>query len=127
MKKVAILLLFCLATAQIKIIAVEPLTTKIILSEGQKIDKIYEYLAALKDAKFYRNGSYYDVTDAISHLKMKQGKVGSGANTARNFIYNVATKSSMSGNLYKIKFSDGTELELKDVLLKKLNEIEAGK
>lgn len=96
-----------------------------VLTELQKIDKLYEYLESQKEVSFCRNGSYYDVSNAISHLKIKQEKVGSGAKTARGFISNVATKSSMSGIAYTIKYPDGKVVALNDILTKKLLEIEA--
>lgn len=94
------------------------------LTESQKIDSLYTYLESLKGVTFYRNGSYYQLPEAIAHLKMKQGKAGSSANTASKFIDNVATESSMSGTPYKIKLSTGEELELKDLLNKRLAALE---
>ena len=119
------LLIICaLFISTLKLLAVEPQKKSTPLTETQKIEQLYSYLESLNNVQFFRNGSYYNVTDAIAHLKMKQGKVGSGAKTARLFIDNVATKSSMSGSAYKIKFVDGKEVPLRDVLMTKLLEIE---
>lgn len=128
MKLSILFILFCASIFHFEAKAVEPQQKKIVvITESQKIDLLYQYLGSLVNIKFSRNGSYYSVNEAIGHLKMKQGKVGLGANTARKFIANVATKSSMSGLSYKIKYPDGKEMELSTVLTQRLLEIEAGK
>lgn len=124
MKKILFLLFLFFGGITSNALVTAQQTTNVTLTESQKIDSLYSYIQSLKGVTFYRNGSYYQLPEAISHLKMKQGKAGSSANNARKFIDNVASESSMSGTPYKIKFSTGEELELKDLLNKRLVEIE---
>ena len=97
------------------------------LSEAQKIEKLIESISNLKNAKFDRNGTTYDAKAAAAHLKMKWGKAGSKVKTARNFIDNIASKSSFSGKPYKIMYENGKVVETHDFFIKKLNEIEGRK
>jgi len=95
------------------------------LSEKEKIEKLILSIETLKGCQFYRNGSWYSAADAASHLRMKLGKAGSSVKTARDFIDKIASSSSMSGEAYKIKMSDGKVLTTHDFLYGKLKEIES--
>ena len=53
---------------------------------------------------------------------MKWEKAGSAVKTAKDFIEKIASKSSMSGKPYEIEFDNGTKIEAKAFLLKKLGE-----
>lgn len=95
------------------------------LSEKEKIEKLILSIETLKGSQFYRNGSWYSASDAASHLRMKLGKAGSSVKTARDFIDRIASTSSMSGEAYKIKMSDGKVVTTHDFLYGKLKEIES--
>lgn len=94
------------------------------VSNDSKIEMLIESVGKLQGAKFYRNGSWYDAAQASSHLKMKWSKAGSAIKTPMDFIDKLATKSSVSGEPYKIKLADGKELACRDFLIQKLKEIE---
>ncbi|MFN8257371.1 MAG: DUF5329 family protein [Bacteroidales bacterium] len=99
-------------------------TGKPVLTEKQKIEGLIKSIENLKDAQFWRNGEYHTPKEAADHLRMKLGKAGNRIKTAHQFIDNIATKSSMSGEVYKIKFKDGKVMESKTFLYQKLTEIE---
>src|SRR5688572_16913794 len=78
------------------------------LTESQKIEHLIDHVANMKGAVFVRNGSDHSPAEAAKHLKDKWKRAGSKIKTAEQFIENLASKSSMSGEIYKIRFEDGT-------------------
>lgn len=77
------------------------------LTEQQKIAYLITSVADLHDAAFIRNGKSYDAQQAAAHLRLKLRFAGDRAATAEGFIACCATRSSMSGIKYTIRFSDG--------------------
>ena len=94
------------------------------LSEDQKINLLYQEIRTSK-AVFIRNGVEYDAETAVSHLKRKRDYAGDRIKTARQFIEYLATKSSVTGIPYKIRFPDGREVESATFLLQTLQRIES--
>lgn len=92
-------------------------------TEEQKIQKLITYVSSLKDAVFIRNGSEYTPAKAAAHLKMKREKAGDDIKTAVEFIEQLASKSSMSGIDYTIKFKDGKVVKVKDLLMTELKKL----
>lgn len=90
--------------------------------EKKKIEFLLAQIEAQKAAKFWRNGSPYTPKEAAKHLRMKWEKAGKAIKTAQDFIEKIASKSSMSGKAYEIELSDGTKMETKVFLVKKLSE-----
>ena len=96
-----------------------------IKTEKDKINYLLNKVENLDQAKFWRNGSYYAASKAVSHMKLKWRRQSDDIKTAEDFIRLAATKSSLSNRYYKIKFKDGTEKRNCDYLreeLKKLNQ-----
>lgn len=93
-------------------------------TEEQKISHLIAYVRSLDGAIFIRNGSEYPAKTAAEHLQMKREKAGSRVKTARDFIDNLASESSMSGKKYQIRLKDGKIFFSRDVLLKELERIE---
>jgi hypothetical protein len=58
---------------------------------------------------FYRNGSWFDAASAQKHLRKKYELLANGdrINTAEDFIAQAATKSSLSGQPYKVRCGGG--------------------
>jgi hypothetical protein len=96
-------------------------------TEKEKIELLIKSIEDLKGAFFWRNSNYYDAKAAADHLRMKWGKAGNSIKTARDFIDKIASKSSMSGIPYRIKFADGKEVETKMYFNQKLKELEQNK
>ena len=96
------------------------------LSEDQKINLLYQEIRNTR-AVFIRNGVEYDAETAVSHLKRKRDYAGDRIKTARHFIEYLATKSSVTGIPYKIRFPDGREVESATFLLQTLERIESQK
>jgi hypothetical protein len=75
-------------------------------SERQKIDYLIATVAGLHDAVFIRNGTSYDASQAAAHLRLKWRFAGSRVHTADDFITCCATRSSVSGINYTIRFAN---------------------
>ncbi len=62
--------------------------------------------------QFYRNGTWYPGPEAQAHLKQKYSYLHERgmAGTAEEFITNVATKSSVSGEPYQIRCGSQTPI-----------------
>jgi hypothetical protein len=95
------------------------------LTEEQKIERLIKYIAGMRNAVFIRNGSEHSPSEAAEHLKLKRKKAGSSIKTAREFIEKCATKSSMTGEAYSIKFADGRQRRSREVLTEELARIES--
>jgi hypothetical protein len=95
-----------------------------LLTESEKIEYLIKSVEDLKGAKFYRNGTWYDSKAAADHLRMKLDKAGKRVKTAEDFIKYVGSCSSVSGKPYKIRFSDGTEVETRVYFTELLNKLD---
>ncbi|MBI4764673.1 MAG: DUF5329 family protein [Deltaproteobacteria bacterium] len=76
--------------------------------EADKIQYLISSVETLKGAKFIRNGKTYDARRAGDHLRLKLKAAGDQIKTAEDFIRLCASKSSVSGEPYLIRFSDGS-------------------
>ena len=94
------------------------------LTEAQKIEKLIQVIADLSDATFIRNGAEHSALEAAEHLRMKWGSAGSGVNTAEQFIDGVASRSSVTGRPYRIRFAGGRTVEAGEFLREHLQQIE---
>lgn len=76
-----------------------------------EIDYLLQYIET-SGCSFYRNGTWYDGTEARAHLRTKYDYMAGRQliGTAEDFIDKAATKSSISGKPYKIRCSDGVEV-----------------
>ena len=95
---------FWLAAAAV---AAGPVAAQVNASERGRIDRLIAYVAAQKDMQFIRNGTAYTCADAAEFLRKKFDSMGDNVTSARQFIDQIATKSSMSGEPYLIRFADG--------------------
>lgn len=88
--------------------------------EQQKIAWLIDSVATLHDASFIRNGKAYDAARAADHLRLKLRYAGERVKTAEQFIDCCATRSSMSGVNYSIRFADGRTVDAATFLRGKL-------
>ena len=78
--------------------------------EQSRIDRLIRFVETRKDMMFIRNGTEYSCADAGRFLRGKLDTMGREVTTAREFIERIASKSSMSGQPYHVKFADGKTL-----------------
>jgi len=97
--------------------------------EAEKIHLLLNGIVEL-DAVFIRNGAEHTPEQAVEHLQMKLERAqnswfapGKEAWTAELFIEKIASKSSISGKLYKIRFKNGKTITAREWLKKKLTAI----
>src|SRR6266508_3946938 len=90
-------------------------------AERQKIESLIKQVGDLKDAKFIRNGSTYEVATAVRFLHGKWDANAAEVKSARDFIDKVASMSGTSGKPYLIRFKDGREIKSREYLLDELD------
>jgi Family of unknown function (DUF5329) len=93
--------------------------------EQSRIERLIRAVEARKDMTFIRNGSEYDCADAAKFLRGKLEAMGQQVSTAREFIERIASKSSMSGEPYHVKFADGKTMLASQFLTEELKRLEA--
>jgi Family of unknown function (DUF5329) len=96
-------------------------------AENARIEYLFAAIASLPGAQFIRNGTSYDNKAAIDHLRTKLRFAGSHIKTAEDFIDYCASKSSISGKPYEIRFSDGSVVPSAAFLRQKLLEFDRQK
>jgi hypothetical protein len=79
--------------------------------ESEKIQYLISSIETLNGAQFIRNGKAYDARKAADHLRFKLNVAGNLVKTAEDFIRLCASKSSVSGEPYRIRYSDGVIIE----------------
>ncbi len=91
--------------------------------ERSKIDYLIE---AIRNSSFVfvRNGSPYSGKKAAAHLMWKYHQQISRIETAQEFVEKIGTRSSLSGEFYLVKYSNGHTYPLRDILLNELHRLE---
>lgn len=95
--------------------------------EQARIDKLLDAVARNATVRFIRNGSDYGGADAASFLRRKLEAYGDRVKTVQDFIDQVASQSSTSGQIYKVRLADGREVPSADFLRTELARVEAGR
>ncbi len=90
-----------------------------ISNETEKIEKLIQTVRE-SGITFIRNGAEYTSIEAADHITMKWENAKSEIKTVDQFIQNIASKSSSTGNVYQIKLKDGTIINAEDWLKKQL-------
>ena len=93
-------------------------------AERQKIESLIKQVGEIKDAKFIRNGSTYEISTAVRFLRGKWEANDSVVKTAQDFVDKVASSSGTSGKPYLIRFKDGREIKSRDFFLAELKKLE---
>jgi hypothetical protein len=77
------------------------------LTEAQKIERLIGKVESATGTVFVRNGVEHSPVDAAKHLRQKLDAATGRIATASQFIDVIASKSSLTGEDYKIYYSDG--------------------
>ena len=94
-------------------------------AEQARIDRVIEYIQSRKDMKFIRNGSEYSCEDAAKFMRGKMKSMGEHVSSAQQFIEQIATKSSTTGQPYMVRFVDGKTMPLAQFLGDELKRMDA--
>src|ERR1039457_5477093 len=92
--------------------------------EEKRIEHLLQTVESLKGAAFIRNGTEYDAKEAGKHLRLKLKLAGDRVKTAEDFIESYVSRSSFSGDAYKIRLSDGMITETAPFFRAKLREFD---
>lgn len=95
------------------------------LTQKQKIETLIAHIENLADATFIRNETEHNCREAAKHMRDKWQWKRKEIRTARDFIQVAATKSSVSGRPYLIRFKDGREVKCGEYLLQQLKQLES--
>ncbi|HEX6962719.1 MAG TPA: DUF5329 family protein [Lacipirellula sp.] len=79
-------------------------------SEAAQIRQLIAHIRSLEGAVFIRNGEEHTAVEAAEHLQRKWDFAGDKIQTAEQFIDELASKSSTTGEDYLIRLNDGTEI-----------------
>ena len=93
-------------------------------AEKKKIEALIKHIEEQKDAKFIRNGRENDSKTWAGYMKVKWKRAEAEVKTAKDFIEQCASTSSVSSKPYTIKFKDGKEQKLGDYLTAELKKLE---
>jgi hypothetical protein len=93
-------------------------------AEQTRIDRLIDAVSQNKQAKFVRNGTDYSSSDAAEFLRQKLRAFGDRVKTVHDFIEQVGSRSSTSGEIYKVRLADGREMPSGDFLRAELGRIE---
>ena len=95
------------------------------MSEEAKIAQLIRTVREIPPgAKFIRNGKEHSSDEAADHLSAKYKRGKKYAMTAKFFIENIASKSSVTGIEYRIKFADGKIVATREFFTEELRKIE---
>ncbi|WP_265497503.1 DUF5329 family protein [Providencia rustigianii] len=75
--------------------------------EKTRTEALLAELGKQQNLTFTRNGSGHSAADAESHLRLKLGKTEKRLKTTEQFIDNVASKSSITGEEYQVTDAQG--------------------
>ncbi len=79
-----------------------------VVDERARIEALIGAVAA-SGVIFIRNGSEHDAAAAAEHLRTKWSRAGDRIGTADDFIEQLGTRSSQTGEPYRVRMPDGTE------------------
>ncbi|WP_369308389.1 DUF5329 family protein [Providencia rettgeri] len=75
--------------------------------EKTRTESLLVELGKQQKLVFMRNGTEHSAADAEAHLRLKLRKTEKRLNTTEQFIDNVASKSSITGEVYQVKDAQG--------------------
>jgi hypothetical protein len=92
-------------------------------AEKEYIGQLIEHVRTLESAVFIRNGEEHAPAEAADHLQRKWDYAADDISTAEEFIEQLASKSSTTGEPYRIRLADGTEQPSGQYLRERLAEL----
>lgn len=94
-------------------------------SEADKIERLLEAVRK-SDLRFIRNGEEHTGPEAEAHLRRKLEYAAGEVRTAREFIDEIATRSSLTGEPYQVRLRDGRTVPAGLWFHEQLEAIESG-
>jgi hypothetical protein len=94
------------------------------ITDREKIERLLMAIESAEGVVFIRNGAEHSAKDAAEHLRTKWQAAGDQIETAEEFIEKIGSESSFSGEPYRVRKPDGTEVLAGAYLKDKLRDIE---
>ena len=94
-------------------------------SPNPEIEVLIVRVEHARDVTFIRNGSEHTAIEAAAHMRRKLGAAHGRITTAEQFIDNIGTRSSLTGIAYRVRFTDGREIDSAAWLRQLLRELRA--
>jgi hypothetical protein len=88
------------------------------------VERLLQEIESAEGVVFIRNGAEHSAKDAAAHLRSKWNAAGGEIKTADDFIDKIASKSSLSGEPYRVRLADGKVVLAGEYLREKLGQIE---
>lgn len=96
-----------------------------VADESARIEALLAEIAAMEGAVFLRNGEEHSASEAARHLRRKwEAADEEDVKTARAFVDRLATRSSFSGEPYRLRLADGRVVEAGPHFHERLDAIE---
>jgi Family of unknown function (DUF5329) len=76
-------------------------------AEVARIERLIRHVADQREVAFVRNGTPYPPGEAAQFLRAKFARMGEHVGSAVQFIEQIASRSSTTGQPYLIRFADG--------------------
>jgi hypothetical protein len=102
-----------------------PARAKPSTAEQARIDKLIDAVAKRTDMVFVRNGKDYSCVQAAEFLRGKLKWRVDKVATVQDFIEQIGTRSTTSGDIYKVRLADGRTLTSADFLRQELRRVES--
>lgn len=96
-------------------------------AEQARIQRLIAYVESQTTIRFVRNGTAYSSKDAATFLRRKFEKMGEHVSTAQQFVEQIASKSSTTGEAYQIRFQDGRQIPAARFLGEELKRMDDGR
>lgn len=93
-------------------------------AESARIEQLLKFVESQPQCKFIRNGEAYSGADATRFLRAKLAKMGGHVDTAAQFIDQIASRSSTSGQPYLMRCADGASRPSAQLLAEELRRID---
>jgi Family of unknown function (DUF5329) len=93
-------------------------------AEQARIERLIRLIETHPSAQFLRNGKAYSPSEAGRFLRGKLAKMGEHVNTAQDFIDQIASSSSTSGQVYQIRLTGGRTVASGDFLSDELKRMD---
>jgi hypothetical protein len=94
-------------------------------AERARIERLIAHVERQREATFVRNGTAHAPAEAARFLRAKLDKMGEHVASASQFVEQIASRSSTTGQPYLIRFADGRTQPLAEFLGDELRRMDA--
>lgn len=91
------------------------------------IEVLVRRVAAQQGVRFIRNGAAHSAAEAADHMRLKWRNAGERVRTVDEFIDLCGSRSSLSGEAYRVRLPDGREIESGTFLRELQRDIDRGR